>query len=188
MRWLVRILLLVLVLAIIYGGTAMVSLKGLVQDARRGDPAAVMARVDLPRLRRSLADQIVRAYFARIEQGRSVKSIERVAAPTIVDALVEKLLTPENIVTVLRTGLLRTTLVGVTPDITLPSLSGAGLDSTMAILKRLRPKNPVQLQIMLDDAGQTAIRMHFQGVGWKVSGLDLPQASVEKLIASIPLR
>ena len=46
-----------------------------------------MSRIDLPRLRASLAEQIVRAHFSRIEQTRPVKTIERIAAPSVVDVL-----------------------------------------------------------------------------------------------------
>src|SRR5262245_14243017 len=97
MRWLVKLLLLFVVLIAVWLGTAIASLQGLVVDTRAGNTAAIMSRIDLPRLRASLAEQIVRAHFKRIEQSRPVKTIERMAAPGVVDALLAKLLTPENI-------------------------------------------------------------------------------------------
>jgi hypothetical protein len=187
MRWLFRLLLLLIILIGIYAGTAVASLKGLVEDTARGDAAAIMARVDLPKLRASLAEQIVRAHFKRIEQTRPVKTVERIAAPSVVDALLATLLTPENIARILQHGSLP---VGATATqtVALPSLSSAGLENVGRILLRLRPKSPVQVQVLLDDTGQAAIRMHFQGTHWKLSGMDLPPAALEKLITSVSVR
>ena len=188
MRWLFRTLLVVAVLFAVYAGTAVASLKGLVEDTRKGDVAAVMSRVDLPRLRSSLAEQIVRAHFRRIEQTRPVKTIERIAAPTVIDALLAQLLTPENIAQILQSGALPMP-AGATPTtIELPSLNAAGLESTMRILARLQPKSPVQLRVRLDDADEAAIRLHFEGTHWKLSGIDLPAAALEKLIAGVVQR
>ena len=57
-----------------YAGSVAVSLQGLVRAAQSGDAAAVMSRTDLPRLQRSLVDQIVAAYLNRIGQKRAVKA------------------------------------------------------------------------------------------------------------------
>jgi hypothetical protein len=187
MRWLVRLLLLLVVLIALYLGTAIVSLQGLIEDTRAGNTAAIMSRIDLPRLRDSLAEQIVRAHFKRIEQTRPVKTIERMAAPSIVDALLAKLLTPENITKVLQSGALPADAPNTLPA-TLPSLSSAGLENAARVLTRLRPKSPLTLQVLLDDGGQTAIRLHFEGAHWKLSGLDLPPEAIEKLIAGITVR
>lgn len=187
MRWLFRLLLLLIVLTAVYLGTAVASLKGLVDDTRSGNAAAIMSRVDLPRLRTSLAEQIVRAHFSRIEQTRPLKTIERIAAPTIVDALLAKLLTPDNIMKVLQSGALPADGNNA-PTIMLPSLNSAGLENTGRLLMRLRPKSPAQLQVLLDDSGETAIRMHYEGTHWKLSGLDLPPAALEKLVAVISVK
>ena len=70
----------------------------------------------------------------------------------------------------------------------LPSLASAGLEGAGRILARLRPKSPVQVQVLLDDTGQAAIRMHFKGTHWKLSGIDLPPAALDKLIAGVSIR
>lgn len=184
MRWFFRVLLLLVVLAAAWLGTAVLSLRGLIADTRSGNTTAVMSWIDLSRLRASLAEQIVRAHFGRIEQTRPVKTIERIAAPAVVDALLATLLTPENIAAVLQSGALPATGAGA-PSITLPSLDSAGLEHVGRLLSRLRPISPMQLRILLDDSGQTAIRMHYEGTHWKLSGLDLPPAALEKLVAGI---
>jgi hypothetical protein len=187
MRWFFRVLVLLVVLIAVYLATAITSLKGLVEDTRSGDTTAIMSWIDLPRLRASLGEQIVRAHFGRIAQTRPVKTIERVAGPAIVDALLAKLLTPENITKVLQSGVLPVDGSNA-PPITLPSLNAAGLDNVGALLTRLRPKSPVQLQVLLDDGGEAAIRMHYEGTHWKLSGIDLPPAAIEKLLAGIAVK
>lgn len=187
MKWFLRLIAVLVVLTAVYVGTAVTSLRGLIDDTRRGDTAAIMSWIDLPRLRTSLGDQIVRAHFGRIEKVRPVKTIERVAAPAVVEAFLQKLLTPENLAKVLQSGTLPTGNASA-PPIAFPSLNSAGLDNVGRLLARLRPKSPVQLQVLLDDAGETAIRMHYEGTHWKLSGIDLPPAALEKLIAALPAR
>ena len=187
MRWFLRLTTLLVVLTAVYVGTAVISLRGLIDDTRRGDTAVIMSWIDLPRLRTSLGEQIVRAYFGRIEKVRPVKTIERVAAPAVVEAFLAKLLTPESIAKVLQSGALPAENASA-PPIALPSLNSAGLDNVGRLLTRLRPKSPVQLQILLDDAGESAIRMHYEGTHWKLSGIDLPPAALDKLIAGLPAR
>ena len=144
-----------------------------------------MSRVDLARLQNSLAEQIVRAHFSRIEQTRPVKTIERLATPSVVDALLQSVLTPDNIAAILHSGTLSALDRTNTSAATLPPLSSMELDNPVRVLVRLRPKTPVQLQVLLDDTGQAAIRMHFEGTHWKLSGIDLPPAALEKLIAGV---
>ena len=82
MRWTMAISVTLLLTLGAYAGSAAVSLQGLVRAAQSGDAAAVMSRTDLPRLKRSLVDQIVAAYLNRIGQKRAVKPLERLAANT----------------------------------------------------------------------------------------------------------
>ena len=67
-----------------------------------------MSRTDLPRVRRSLVEQIVAAYLNRIGQKRAVKPLERLAANTygasIADVMVGKLLTQERLTELLNSG------------------------------------------------------------------------------------
>ena len=185
MRWLLRTLLILVILLAVYVGTAVTSLRGLVADTQRGDVTAIMSRVDLPRLRNSLAEQIVRAHFRRIEQTRPVKTIERVAAPTIVDVLLANLLTPDNIAKILQSGALPAPDGTASPIIAIPSLRDAGLENALRLVTRLRPKSPVLLQVLLDDNGEAAIRLRFEGTHWKLSGIDLPAAALQALIANL---
>jgi len=108
MRWTLAISVALLLALGGYAGAAAVSLDRLVQAAQSGDAAALMSRTDLPRLKRSLVDQIVAAYLNRIGQKRAIKPLERLAANTygasIADAMVGKLLTPERLTELLHSG------------------------------------------------------------------------------------
>jgi hypothetical protein len=108
MRWLTGALVTPLILIAVYVGSAVMSLNGLVDAARAGNGADVLARTDTPRLKRSLVDQIVSAYLKRIGQDRPIKPFERIVAntygATIADALIGKLLTAENLTTILQKG------------------------------------------------------------------------------------
>src|SRR3954467_5698050 len=101
-------LLAVLAAAGIYIGSAVTSLNGLVEAARAGDGAGVLARTDMPRLRHSLTDQIVAAYLSQMGRDRPIKPLERMLAntygATIADAMIAKMLTAENLTAILSRG------------------------------------------------------------------------------------
>lgn len=90
------------------------SLANLVIAVRDGDVAQVMERTDLARVRHSLVDQLIDAYLAKLGQQRPVKPFERVAIATfgsgIADNLANKLMTPDNVSVILRTGKVRGTV------------------------------------------------------------------------------
>ena len=108
MRWTMAISVALLLTLGAYAASAVASLDGLVRAAQSGDAVAVMSRTDLPRLKRSLVDQIVAAYLNRIGQKRAVKPLERLAANTygasIADVMVGKLLTQERLTELLNSG------------------------------------------------------------------------------------
>ena len=108
MRWFFGTLLALLAAVGIYLGSALVSLGGLVEAARAGDGAGILARTDAGRLRRSLVDQIVSAYLKQLGSDRPVKPLERVLAntygATVADAMIAKMLTGENLTRILKTG------------------------------------------------------------------------------------
>ena len=108
MRWLLASIVAAVVAIEIYIGSAIVSLNGLAGAAKAGNGAEILARTDLPRLKRSLVDQIVTAYLIRTGQNRPIKPIERLLAntygATIADALVAKMLTADNLTNILKNG------------------------------------------------------------------------------------
>ena len=171
-----------------YAGSAAVSLDGLVQAAQSRDAAAVMSRTDLPRLKRSLVDQIVAAYLNRIGQKRAVKPLERLAANTygasIAEVMVGKLLTQERLTELLNSGKVSLDASDLGE---MGQLSQVAPSKLLETAKRIRLVNPVEFSLQLgsgQDAG--SISLHFEGNGWKLSGIRLPSAVLDALSRHLP--
>jgi hypothetical protein len=189
MRWLVGTVLVLLVSLVIYVGSAVWSVKGLAEAAKSGNGPEIIARTDLPRVKRSLVDQIVRAYLERQGAKRPLKPMERVLANTygasIADALVGKILTEENITKILRTGVVPESL----PNAQMPALAGLNTSNTFEILRRLSPVKIVEFEIALgNDISSGTISLHFEGNGWKLSGVNLPAKAVRALAETLPIK
>ena len=188
MRWTMAISVALLLTLGAYAGSAAVSLHGLVRAAQSGDAAAVMSRTNLPRLKRSLVDQIVAAYLNRIGQKRAVKPLERLAANTygasIADVMVGKLLTQERLTELLNSGKvsLDASYLGE-----MGQLSRVAPSKLLETAKRIRLVNPVEFSLQLG-SGQDAggISLHFEGDGWKLSGIRLPSAVLDALSRHLP--
>lgn len=183
MRWFLGGLAAFAIAAVIYVGSAILSLNGLAGAARAGDGAAILSRTDLPRLRHSLVDQIVFAYLKRVGRDRPVKPMERLVASTygatIADAMVGKMLTADNLTQILRDGRVA---VGES-DVNLQRLSDLNASGVLQKIGRLSFVKPVEFEVRLgdgDDAG--GISLHFEGFGWKLSGVQLPAAAIEALV------
>ena len=188
MRWTMAISVALLLTLGAYAGSAAVSLDGLVRAAKSGDAAAVMSRTDLPRLKRSLVDQIVAAYLNRIGQKRAVKPLERLAANTygvsIAEVMVGKLLTQERLTELLNSGKvsLDASYLGE-----MGQLSQVAPSKLLETAKRIRLVSPVEFSLQLgsdQDAG--SINLHFEGDGWKLSGIRLPSAVLDALFRQLP--
>jgi hypothetical protein len=183
MRWFFGTLLALLAGAVIYVGSAVVSLNGLVEAARAGDGAGVLARTDTVRLRRSLVDQIITAYLKQLGQDRPVKPLERLAANTygasIADAMIAKMLTPENLTAILNKGAIS---VGGAQIPDMMRLTEIDASKIFDVLTRISPIKPVEFMIRLGETESAGgISLHFEGDGWKLSGIQLPAAAVQVL-------
>ncbi|MCK1432707.1 MULTISPECIES: DUF2939 domain-containing protein [unclassified Bradyrhizobium] len=186
MRWFFGSLIALLVCLGIYVGSAVVSLSGLIGAVRAENGADVLARTDTARLRRSLVDQIVGAYLKQIGRERPVKPLERLAANTygasIADAMIGKILTPENLTDVLNKGAIR--VGGV--DANMLSLKEIDTSKVLETLRRISPTKPVEFQIRLGQNDKDGgVSLHFEGNGWKLSGIQLPNAAVQALARSL---
>jgi hypothetical protein len=183
------------VLLLIYFGSAAYSLSGLIAAARAGDGAAVIERVDFPSLTRSLTNQIVGAYLERIGATRRVSPMEKMLintyGATVADAMVAKMLTADKLTQLLKTGKLNAT-PGV-PDLTgLPALADLQNENWLSLLGRVSLVQPVLLAVRVSPASDAdryaAINLHYEGLGWKLSGIVLPKAAVRELAASLPVK
>lgn len=183
MRWFLGTLLALVMGVAIYIGSAVVSLGRLVETARAGDGAGVLARTDTVRLRRSLVDQVVVAYLKQLGQHRPVKPLERLAANTygasIADAMIAKMLTPENLTAILRHGTIEATGV---PSITVTRLTEIDTSRVLETLMRISAAKPTEFLIRLGEAESAGgVSIHFEGDGWKLSGIQLPAAALQAL-------
>ena len=188
MRWTMAISVALLLALGAYAGSAAVSLHGLVQAVQSKDAAAVMSRTDLPRLKRSLVDQIVAAYLNRIGQKRAVKPLERLAANTygasIAEVMVGKLLTQERLTELLNSGKvsLDASYLGE-----MGQLSRVAPSKLLETAKRIRLVNPVEFSLQLGNGQDDgSISLHFEGDGWKLSGIRLPSAVLDALSRHLP--
>jgi len=187
MRWFAGIVVALLVGTAIYVGSAVVSLHGLIEAARAGDGAGVLARTDTARVRRSLVDQIVSAYLTRLGRDRPVKTLERLAANTygasIADAMIAQMLTEENLTNILNKGAISS---GGSAVGNMPRLIDIDTSNVLETLQRISLVKPVELFVRLgpqDSAG--GISLHFEGNGWKLSGIELPSTAVEVLAQNL---
>lgn len=194
MRWLFGIFAAALIFILIYFGSAAISLSKLAEAARAGDGAAVLERTDVQGLRRSLTDQIVHAYLERIGAARRVSAMEKVLVNTygasIADAMVGKMLTADKITQMLKSGNLDAP--GVPSFAGLPSLANLHTENWLSLLGRLNIIKPVLLAIRIsetsDPDGYAAIDLHYEGLDWKLSGIELPKAILRDLAAGLPAK
>jgi hypothetical protein len=187
MRWFFGSLLALMVGVGIYVGSALVSLTGLVEAARAGDGAGILARTDTGRLRHSLVDQIVSAYLKQMGRDRPVKPLERLLAntygATVADAIIAKMLTEENLTRILKDGAISS---GEKPIANMQSLGEIDTSNLFKMLNRISLIKPVEFLFRLgehENAGGVSI--HFEGNGWKLSGIQLPTAAVQVLAQSL---
>lgn len=195
MRWFIAAIVTLLILTGIYLGSAAYALNEIASAARAGDGAAVLARTDVPAVSRSLTDQIIGAYLARIGATRKVSAMERMVANTygasVADALVSKMLTADKLTEMLKTGRLEGS--AQTPSLAgIPALGSLDTTNVLGLLGRLSLVQPVLLSIRIsptaDPDSYAAIGLHFEGSGWKLAGIDLPPAIIRQMASSLPVR
>jgi Protein of unknown function (DUF2939) len=187
MRWFVGVLLALLVGVGVYVGSAVVSVSRLVEAARAGNGAEVLARTDTTRVRRSLVDQIVSAYLKQLGRDRPVKPLERLAANTygasVADAMIAKMMTEENLTKILNDG---TITSGDNAVGSMQPLSAINTSSALEILKRISPVKLVEFFVRVGENDRAGgVSFHFEGTGWRLSGVELPSAAVEILAQSL---
>jgi len=194
MRWLLGVIAATLIFVLVYLGSAASSLAKLGAAVRAGDGAAVLERTDVTGLRRSLTDQIVRAYLERIGSTRRVNPMEKILVntygATIADAMVGKMLTAERLTQMLKSGHLDAP--GVPSVAGLPALASLDTSNWLSLLGRVGFIKPVLLAIRISDTsdpdGYAAIDLHYEGLDWKLSGIELPKAVLRDLAASLPVK
>lgn len=195
MRWVIGTVIVVVVAVALYLGSAVASVAALVQAVRSGDQDAIVSHVDLARLRSSLANQIVGAYLDRIGQSRTIKPLERVVASTVgasvVDAMLQKLLAPENLAKFLQRGdVSEASQVASIPK--LPALGSLDPGKISELLERTRPVSPMEVEFRVspttDPEQYAAVRLRFELTQWRLTDIELPPTVVRQLAAALPAK
>lgn len=179
-----------LTLALIYVVSAAVGLAALGSAARSGDVDAILARVDLPSVRRSVALQIVSAYLAQTGSSNApskrAELLARTIGPAVADAMLAKVITPENVAVLLQSG--RISGTADHPEIAVPGLPSISAENLIAGLRRIRPVQFNEFAVKLGERDQRAygIRMRLDGSSWKMSAVDLPATLAAEIASRLP--
>jgi hypothetical protein len=164
-----------------------ISLDRLATAAKAGNAAEVIARTDVVRLRRSLVDQIISAYLKQLGRERPIKPLERLAANTygasVADAMIEKMLTAENLTEILNKGAISSEGSVIA---NMQSFSEFDTSNPLGALKRLSLVKPVEFMVALGEGEKAGgVSIHFEGNGWKLSGIQLPNKAVQELAQAL---
>jgi len=196
MRKFIRAAILLVILVAAYWGWALVGAAQLASVASHGDAEAVMQRVDLPALRRSLGSQIARAYLEQNPQFKKLLSLEQGFVGSVgggaADALLRELLTPENIAALLNKGRVGLPKAGAQDAETLwrmPPLGDAFRTGPLRAVMNSYFDGPLSFVVDLNSAeGTYGVHLHLSGMTWRLSGLDVPEQVSARLAREIAER
>ena len=163
------------------------SLFSVVRAAQARDAVALAQRVDFPKLRRSLAVQILQAYAGLSGVKLEGASVAIGLTAALADPFVEKLLTPAALGELLRSGWPKAALGDDAPAGT------AGLDpGALGNLWQLYLNSDYGIGVVRISVPaaqprdrQFHIELSLSQWTWKLSGLDLPVALKERLAREV---
>ncbi len=195
MRMVIRGAVALVILVGAYWGWALAGAAQLASAASRDDPEAVMERVDLQPLIRSLSSQIARAYLDQNPELRKLLSEHGLGGGVVVNAagaelLLRAFLTPENIAALLNRGRVGAPNAGGQDAGTLsgvPSLGETFRARPLQVLMNSYFDGPLSFVVGLQSPdGRYRLHMNLSGATWRLSGVDIPEsvtARVARLIA-----
>lgn len=191
-KWIAWPLVALFLALVTYSGSALISLERLVAAARASNGAEVIARTSVPRVRHAIISQIISAYLEKLGQRRPVRPFERMAIETfgasVADDLAIKLITPENLSVLLKSGAVQDTAAKLEFG-KMPALADLDTSSILDVLGRVRLIKPVEFELQLgENRSDGSISLHFENWGWKLSSIHLPASVVAKLIERLPVR
>ena len=175
-----------------YWGWALAGAAELASAARRGDATAVMERVDISALSRSLSGQISRAYLEQNPQLRKLLALKPGLADGVgmnaaaAEMLLRAFLTPENIAALLNQGRPNADAGTLWR---MPGLGEALRADPMQILAHSYFDGPSSFVVALDSAdGPYRAHMNLSGATWRLSGLDIPDQVTARVARQIAER
>ena len=184
------------VLGLVCWSWPLIGAAQLAQAVQAGVTADVIDRVDVDRLRRSLARQIAAAYLDASGRGKKMGSFGRslagAAVTTVADPYVAELLTPENITELLAHGRVNQVKLGqqtVAVKGEIPTFAGLLHGNWLSLATGSYFDEITDFVIPVDGGhgadNQFGVHMHLDGVTWKLGGIDLPTALVDEMARSI---
>ena len=191
---LLRAVVALVILLAAYWGWALAGAAQLASAASGGDAEAVMERVDLQPLIRSLSSQIARAFLDENPQLRKLPSVRQavVLNASAAEMLLRALLTPENIAALLNQG-----RVGVLNDNgkdagtvwDMPSLREAFNARPLQVLIHSYFDGPLSFVVGLDSPdGLYRLHMHLSDLTWRLSAVNIPEPVTARLANLIAQR
>jgi hypothetical protein len=193
MRMLLRGVVALVILIVVYWAWALAGTAQLASVAERGDAEAVIERVDLQALIRSLSGQIASA-FANATPGLQ-KAPPRQGVflnASAAEMLLRALLTPDNIAALLsqgRVGVLGAGGKDVGTVWGMPSLGEAFNARPLEVLMHSYFDGPRSFIVGLDSSeGRYRIHMNLSGLTWRMSGVDIPEPVTARLASLIAQR
>jgi Protein of unknown function (DUF2939) len=194
MRMLIRAAVALLILAAAYWGWALAGAAQLASAAQRGDVDAVMERVDLQALIRSLSGQISRAFLDENPQLQNPPARRPgvFLNGSAAEILLRALLTPETIVALLHQGRMNVLGAGGKDSGTvlgIPSLGEAFSARPLQVLTHSYFTGPLSFVVGLDSPdGFYRLHMNLRGLTWRLSGVDVPEPIIARLTRLIAQR
>lgn len=92
--------------------------------------------------------------------------------------MIAKMLTQENITAILGSG----TIGSSAGNLNVQRLTEIDSSQLLQTLKRISPVKPVEFLVLLGGSEKDGgVSIHFEGNGWKLSGIQLPIATVQVL-------
>jgi hypothetical protein len=193
MRILIRGMVALVILLAVYWAWALAGAAQLASAAERGDADAVIERVDLQALIRSLSGQIARAFADQNPQLQKAPPRPGVFLnASAAEMLLRALLTPDNIAALLSQGRVGLVGDGGKDEGTLwgmPSLGEAFHARPLQVIMHSYFDGPLSFVVGLDSSdGRYRVHMNLSGLTWRMSGVDIPEPITARLANLIAQR
>ena len=193
MRILIRGVVALVILMAVYWAWALAGAAQLVSAAERGDADAVIERVDLQALIRSLSGQIARAFLDENPQLQKLPPRQGVFLnASAAEMLLRALLTPENIAMLLNQGRVGVLNAGGKDSGTvwgMPSLGEAFNARPLEVLTHSYFNGPLSFVVGLDSPdGFYHLQMRRSGITWRLAAVDIPKPVTARLANLIAQR
>src|SRR5580658_6205872 len=193
MRMLIRGAVALVILIAVYWAWALAGAAQLASAAEHGDAEAVIERVDLQALIRSLSGQIARAF---LDQNPQLQQVPPPRQGVFLNAsaaeMLLPLLTPDNIAALLSQGRVGVLGAGGKDAGTvwgMPSLDEAFESRPLQVIMHSYFDGPLSFVVGLDSSdGRYRIHMNLSGLTWRMSGVDVPAPITARLARLIAQR